>query len=52
MAGDREWNKGWAIHRLGDFEEGLRVPVDDDHSFRRNVINRSGGIVITVSGAS
>jgi len=24
----------------------LRVPVDDDHGFRRNVINRSGGIVI------
>jgi hypothetical protein len=22
MAGDREWNKGWAIHRLGDFTEG------------------------------
>jgi ATP/maltotriose-dependent transcriptional regulator MalT len=25
MAGDREWNKGWAIHRLGDFEEGLHL---------------------------
>ena len=30
----------------------LRVPDDDDHGFRRNVINRSSGIVIAVSGAS
>ena len=25
MAGDREWNKGWAIHRFGDFGEGLHL---------------------------
>ena len=29
----------------------LRVPADDDHGFRRNVINRSGGIVIAAGAA-